>query len=139
MACTKNIYKYETKNIYQIYEMIENKTGNQAALMSIAEKAYIVALTFAGLVTPTWISGYLNDEMQVDSLCELSLKANVLHKDDPYIFSVSHSAWLMRMRTTKLSLKKYVLSTDWVVNELYDVFVLLQEQCMKYPSLALTN
>lgn len=115
--------------------MLGYKTGDQQALIAIAEKAYLVALEFERRVSKEWIAAYLNDNLAIDALAELSLTANILHKQKPYIFSVSHKDWLSKLRLAKLSIKTFVTTVHPTVSELYNTFLDIQQMCMMFPNL----
>lgn len=116
--------------------MIENNLGDRKSLLTIAEKAYLVALAFEEVVTKEWIVAYLNSDLSVDALSKLSLKANVLHKDEegPHLFSVSHSRWLSTLRSAKLLVNRHeVTSSSLMVEDLFNAFQSLQELSMSHP------
>ncbi len=116
--------------------MLDSKIGNRRALLDVAERAYLVAQEFENIVSKEWIVSYLNDDVPIDALSYLSLKANNLHKDnDIPMFSVSHSAWLTSLRVFKFNNKKNLSVDDIVINNFYDSFKRLQELSMKYTNL----
>jgi len=130
-----NMHKYETYPLHHVYHMIENNVGDRKSLLTIAEKAYLVALAFDDFVTKDWIVSYLNNDLPVDALSKLSLTANILHKDEegPHVFSVSHGLWLSKLRSSKLSVNKHdVTSSSSVVDDLFKSFQSLQDLSMSH-------
>lgn len=126
--------KYETYPLYAIYNMIENNQGDRKLLLTIAEKAYFVALDFEEVVTKDWIVSYLNSYLSIDALSKLSLKANLLHKDNdgPRVYSVSHTHWLSKLRSAKLVNKDNVTTSSLMVDVLFNSFKSLQQLSMSY-------
>lgn len=117
--------------------MIENNSGDRKSLLTIAEKAFLVAIAFEEVVTRDWIVTYLNSDLSVDALCKLALTANVLYKDEegPHLFSVSHSLWLSKLRSAKFLVNKHeITSSSFIVDDLFNAFQSLQELSMSHPS-----
>jgi hypothetical protein len=113
--------------------MIQNNVGDQRCLVSIAEKAHMVALAFEKVVTKDWIVSYLNDNLPIDALCNLGLKCNMLHVDEdgPHIFSISHDNWLSKLRSAKLNVRKQdITHNNIIVDDLYNAFRKIQELSM---------
>lgn len=126
-------YRYETKSLYEIYNMLDSKLGNRSALIEVAEMAYFTALKFQDIVTKEWIVAYLNDDLPMDSLSYLSLVASVLYKDDGLnMFSLSHSHWLSSLRQCKLGNKHMLSIDDKQGQDLYEAFLVLQKRSMSF-------
>jgi hypothetical protein len=119
--------------------MIQNNVGDRRCLLSLVEKAYLVAIAFEEVVTKDWIVSYLNDNLPIDALCQLGLKCNMLHVDEegPHIFSISHGNWLSKLRAAKLNVNKHVIThNNAIVEDLYEDFKKLQELSMFHPLLS---
>jgi hypothetical protein len=122
--------KCETLSINVIYHLLDIKNGDKTHILDIAKQAYNVAKHFE-FINKEWIAKYLNDELALDSLCNLSLKANILTEGD---FSVSHTSWLNRLRQKKLDLHNtQVTVSNIIVEDLYEDLLKLQSLCSLYP------
>lgn len=120
----------EVLPINVIYHLLDIKKGDKTHILDTAKKAYNVAKHFE-FIDKQWIKKYLNDELPLDALCNLSLKANILTEGD---YSVSHTAWLNRLRQRKLDLHHKEVTTSHVfVEDLYDDLLKLQSICSMYP------
>ena len=119
-------WKYEATKLERVYELVNDKHPDITQLQETAEKAYKVAIEFDKIITDEFVRQYLNDELAIDSISTLSLKASVLwpfkypsnfvdidgniHNstednmdidDAENMHSYSHSGWLRKLTKLK--------------------------------------
>ena len=96
-------YKYELYTLPKIISMIQENKGDDKILKEVADKAYKVACQFKKVVSKKFLLKYLNDDLPIDALSSLSLKACTLNQENNGgMFSNSHTQWLYNVRNTKL-------------------------------------
>jgi hypothetical protein len=124
---------YETLPLKHVFEMLESNKGDIKTLRSIAEKAYKVACEFSKIINRTFVSKYLNNQLSIDALCDLSLKACLLSQEaNGGMYSISHTHWLNEVRKTKLIWDRKSTNQIESLDTLMQHYQILQDLSFSY-------
>lgn len=152
-------WKYEATNLERVYDLINDKHPDIKLLQEIAQKAYKVAIEFDKVITDEFVSQYLNDDLLMNAISTLSLKASVLYPfkypkkfvdidgymhnsmeedmdidDTEEMFSYSHSGWLRKLTEVK---GKWFWNADnqsEAFQNIMDEYITLQVIALSYPT-----
>lgn len=106
----ENVHKFETRTLQELFairkEVFERSkeydedevVKDKQAIDILIDKSRSCALEFAQTVNKYFIADYLNDNLEIGSLCHLSLSCSRTKPN----FSRSHGIWLENLRRTKL-------------------------------------
>ena len=102
-------WKYETKELSVIYEMLkaDERHPDYALLRATAKKACDVALFFSeNEMNEEFIKKYLNNKLEIDALTPFHFASSVLCPPEMEIgdcmYSYSHKQWLYSLSQVKL-------------------------------------
>lgn len=134
-AYVKVLYKFETKTLFELENLMKTNTYDvfspeYAAIKKLQENASKMARTFDEVMTEEYMKRYLDDELQIG--CLIPLSKAVSRASETY--SKSHQDWLDELRRTKLTWdRKNELEKkrDKFAN-LQNSFITLQRLAYKY-------
>lgn len=133
----KMSWKYETKSLFDIYELMEEHPlhPDYPIFKAIAKMAYDIAVFFEDEgVNEELVKKYLNDELPYDALSKFHKKCMVLHQEsgEDDIYSSSHKRWLYKLAKVKATWHWHSSQKDEVLAKVMSKYDELQSLALSY-------